>query len=236
MKQKHTLLLLFAALFLAGAAAQVLATNPEGILNYTIEQTQTRAPQAQGLPITAYGGNITWLHINLVQQTKSWQGFVGNASGEITLDDTASETLYSWNVTNMSGEIYASTNCSIDWTTVAALNDCAVDDPLTGTGADSASNTFTPSSNALTYTILTTTIAAGTACAAWPYVNDLPQSVDFENVILETSNGSNQTIYSAIINGSEPIGFDGEQFDYQMLVPVNQTAGSTTYCLYAEID
>lgn len=240
LKQKHLMLLVLGALFLAGVAAQVLAINPEGVTNYTILKTETRAKNPP-LAITAVGGNITWLRINQLQQTRRWQGFVGNISGQLVLDDASNNTMYAWNVSNISGEIYASTNCSIDWNYVTPQNDCAVDNVLTGTGADSVSNTYAPSSNANTYQILNLAINASSTCTAYPYLNDTPQTAStlFENIILAAganATTTNGTIYAADIQQYEATGFDYQEYDYQMLVPVNASTGTTTYCLYAEID
>jgi hypothetical protein len=235
------LLLVVSALIVAGVAAQVLAVNPIGVENYTIRKTETKTQNPAGLPITAVGGNITWLQINQLAQTRRWQGFVGNISGKLVLDDASNNTMYSWNVSNITGEIYASTNCSIDWNAVTPQNDCSIDNVLTGIGADSVSNTYTASNNTKTYQILNLVINGSSACTAYPYVNDSQQTGQnlFENIILAAgtnASATNQTIYAADIEGTEPLGFDGEQFDFQMLVPVNVTTGTTTYCLYAEID
>lgn len=223
-----------------GVSAQVLAVNPTGIVNYTIEKTETKATVA-GLPITAVGGNITWIKINQLQQTRRWQGFVGNISGKLVLDDASNNTMYSWNVSNITGEIYASTNCSIDWNYVTPQNNCAVDNVLTGTGADSVSNTYAPSNNTNTYQILNLLINGSSACTAYPYLNDTQQIGQnlFENIILAAgtnSSATNQTIYAAEIQQYKANGFNTELFDFQMLVPVNVSTGTTTYCLYAEID
>jgi hypothetical protein len=238
LKQKHAILLLLAAFFVALVAGQVLAVYPDGVVNYTILKTETRN-KTTPVNITAYGGNITWLRIDATQQTKRWQGFVGNMSGSLVLDDAANNTMYSWNLSNVTGEIYASTNCSLDWNLVSPQNDCSIDNYITGTGSDSASKTYTPSSNSNTYQILSMVINASSTCAAYPYVNSSAQSTFFENIILAAganASTTNQTIYAATIDGAtEPNGFNGEQFDYQMLVPANGTTG-TVYCLYAEIN
>lgn len=239
MKQKHAVLLLFAALFLAGAAAQVLATYPEGIDNYTIISTTSKPPKAAGVPIVAEAGNITWLAITSFQKTRSWQGFVGNMTGGLTLDDTANETMYSWNISDLSGQLYASQNCSIDWTQISTQNDCTVDNALTGPGSDSVSRTYTASSNQIAYQIYDLEVNASSVCTAWPYVNDSAQSGTylFENTILTagTVPDGNQSIYVANFE-YQTNGFDTLLYDFQMLVPVNKSSKFTTYCLYAELE
>ncbi|MEM4254384.1 MAG: hypothetical protein QXR48_03310 [Candidatus Woesearchaeota archaeon] len=239
MKQKYAVLLLFATLFLAGASAQVLAIYPEGIDNYTIISTQSRTPKTTGVPIVAEAGNITWLAITHLQKTKSWQGFVGNMTGGLVLDDLTNDTLYAWNISNLSGQLYASQNCSIDWTQISIQNDCTVDNALTGHGSDAVSRTYTPSANNISYQVYDLVVNASSVCTAWPYVNDSKQSGTylFENTILTagTVPNGNQSIYVANFE-YQTNGFDTLLYDFQMLVPVNRSSKFTTYCLYAELE
>jgi hypothetical protein len=219
------------------ASATAVLSTPEGV-NYTILDSQTKADQS-GTQITAQGGNITTLNVASITKTKRWQGFVGNISGQLTLDDAANATLYSWNVTNISGEIYASRNGTIDWTQIAVQNDCEVDEDLTGKGSDRVSKTFDPSANTVNFSVGTIQINSSTACAAWPYINDSKQTTTklFENIILtrDTTPNGNKSIYVGILQNGVA-GFDGQQYNFQLLVPVNKTSGFTTYYLYAEIE
>jgi hypothetical protein len=235
-------MLLFASLFLAGAAAQVLATYPEGIENYTIISAQSRTPKAAGVPIVAEAGNVTWLAITSLQKTKSWQGFVGNMTGGLVLDDVTNDTMYSWNLSNLSGQLYASQNCSIDWTAISIQNVCSVDNALTGPGSDSVSRTYTMDGNAISYQVYDLVVNTSSVCTAYPYVNDSKQTSTtlFENTILTTGTTPNATSgeYSIYVANFEMQvnGFDQGLYDFQMLVPVNKTSKFTTYCLYAELD
>ena len=55
----------------------------------------------------AYAGNITELNIVGTTITQTWQGFVGNVSGTITLDDSENNTLINWSLGDPEGEVYA---------------------------------------------------------------------------------------------------------------------------------
>jgi len=237
-KQKYVVLLVFAALFLAGVSAQVLALYPDGIDNYTIIASEKRGPKA-GLPITAEAGNVTWLAITHLQKTRRWQGFVGNITGEIVLDDASNDTFYAWNLSNISGHIYASRNCSINWNLISTQNDCTVDEVLTGPGSDSVRRTYQPSSNTNTYQIMGLTVSPNTVCTAYPYVNDSKQTTTtlFENIILTTGStpNGNNSIYVGWLE-NQVSGFEEGEYNFQLLVPVNRTSGFSTYCLYAELD
>ena len=229
-------LLLIVSLMSANAVLAV----PEGLDNITIIDSQTNTPTL-GAPVTAQGGNITWLNISLKSQTGAWQGFVGNITNSgLVLDDTSGDRFYSWNLTNTSGEIYASRNSSIYWYNIQPQNICAVDELLTGSGSDKTSRTYTASANTVNFSVGAILINSSSACSALPNVNNTVQSTlgtnFFENIILTTSSTAlNSTIYTGILQQAGTAGFDTGYYNFQLLVPVNSTSGLNTYYIYAEI-
>lgn len=239
----HLVLLLLFALAVF-SSAQVFAL-PEGVDNITIVSSERKAAPG-GAPVSAQGGNITRLNITVRSQTIAWQGFAGNISGRIVLDDASADRFYSWNLTNISGEIYASRNTSLNFNNVFPQNNCTIDEVLTGTRSDRVSRTYFASTNTVNFSVGTTVINSSTACSVRPFVNSTIQSTTnlFENVILspETNNatnfsiGGNQSIYVGILQDAGTAGFDGQYYNFQVLVPVNRTSGFTTYYFYAEVD
>lgn len=180
--------------------------------------------------IGAQGGNATTLSASTETQTLAWQGFYGEVFGNVTLADSTGDILYRWNATGLNGTAFASRDSNINFANITAVNDCSVDQTITGTnGSDSVNRTFRPSNNTA-FNIGSTTIATGTACTTYTYVNNATQTTSFEEVIL-TSTGSN-TIY---ITRLEPdaTGFDGNTHDFQMIVPANDT--TLTYYFYVEL-
>jgi hypothetical protein len=226
-------------LFMGITSITAAYAEPEGA-NYTVLYSETKTP-TNGTPITAQGGNITHLSVITNSQTKTWQGFVGNITGNLTLSDASNNRLYSWNLTNISGQIYASRNGTINWNQISVQNDCSVDEDLTGKGSDRVSKTFDPSANNISYSVGNIQINASTTCAALPNVNDTKQkqlgTYLFENTILTrgTVPNGNQSIYVGILQANGVNGFDGQYYNFQLLVPVNKTSGFTTYYLYAEL-
>ncbi|MEM2916440.1 MAG: hypothetical protein QXT19_03740, partial [Candidatus Woesearchaeota archaeon] len=179
-------------LFIAMVSSATVLALPEGLDNITIWASETRTPKT-GTPITAQGGNITWLNVSVRSQTIAWQGFVGNLSNSgLVLDDASGDRFYAWNLTNISGEIYASRNASIYWYNIWPNNICAVDEELTGKGSDRVSKTFTASANTRNFSVGTIEINSSTACSALPFVNGSRQKTTnfFENIILTTSTGA----------------------------------------------
>ncbi len=239
MRAKRSLITVIVALVLASAFALEAFAIPEGLENITIWKSERRAPK-NGTPIVAQGGNISWLNVSITRQTLAWQGFVGNLSNSgLVLDDASGDRFYSWNLSNVSGEIYASRNASIYWYNIYPQNDCAVDEALTGRGSDRVSRTFTASANTVNFSVGTIDINSSTACSVLPFVNGSRQTTTnfFENIILNTATGANNaTIYTGILELDGTSGFDTGEYNFQLLVPVNRTTGFTTYYMYAEIE
>lgn len=84
------------------------------------KQDETAYPAGQH---EAYAGNITNITIHALTQTKHWQGYYGDITGTIVLDDAQNWTLYDWPNLEPKGEIYATPNSSIpDWPNVECFN------------------------------------------------------------------------------------------------------------------
>ena len=96
--------------------AAIVAAVPDGDVAMTL-QNSTRRVSGGATSISAEAGNVSWLTLDGKSVTQSWQGFVGNVTGSITLDDAYNFTLYDWSLSSPSGEVYATYLTSVDWTT-----------------------------------------------------------------------------------------------------------------------
>lgn len=232
--------IVIAMLILLTAVIAVRAI-PEGVTVAVGTPETKAAASATGGNVTADGGNVTNVNITAITQTGAWQGFFGEvaANGSITLQDASGDVFFSWNATNLSGEIYASRDSGINFALIKPNNNCSIDNVLTGFGfSDSVNNTFTNNSN-VAISVGNVVINASTACAVYTYVNSAPQSTSFNEMILSddvvnATVGGNTSVYATVIN-SNTVGFDGATHDYQLLVPVNRTAGTNLYFFFAEI-
>jgi len=178
---------------------------------------------------TAFGGANRSINATAETQTIAWQAFYGNVTGNVTLEDTIGAAFYSWSgIPN--GTVLASRNNSIDFTTLSAQNNCTTDETLTGTGSDKVSLTFTPANNTL-FEIGRITISPGTACTTHTYVNSAKQTTLFEEIILQATGV--QSIYATRIENAT--GFNGQQHNYQIIVPDYTNSTTSTYYIYAEI-
>jgi hypothetical protein len=203
------------------------ATEPDGA-TVTVGTPETKQPTDPG-NVTADGGNITQVNLTAEVSTLAWQGFYGQVTGLITLEDNTGDVLYSWNVTNASGEVLASRNSTIDFTTVSGVTNCSTDEDLTGTGTDRVNNTFT--NGTVSFEIASVSITA--ACNTFTYVNNATQTNRYQEIILNATGVT--SIYVTKINDTTT-SFDGTLQDYQMIVPDFSNTTTSTYYFFVEID
>lgn len=104
--------------------ATVVIAVPEAPSTFTEDSTSTRTPSVAQPTSNALAGNITHLTIVGSTVTQTWQGYVGNVSGTITLDNSKNSTLYDWTLADPEGEVYAATVQSIDWSGVDGFIEC----------------------------------------------------------------------------------------------------------------
>jgi len=98
----------------------VIAVEPFGATVNPL--TSERAPQDSAQGIDAIAGDVTPMNIFGYTITQSWQGYYGNVTGVVMLADNNDNVMYNWSLTSPDGEIYASTNDSINWNYVQCLN------------------------------------------------------------------------------------------------------------------
>lgn len=177
---------------------------------------------------TAQGGNITLVNLTGRGRVRAWQGFYGQVAGNFSLEDTTGDVLYSWDITNHTGEVYASRFSTIDFTTVEGVTNCTVDEDLTGPGRERTNRTFTNAT--VNFTVGDININA--SCRTFTYVNNA-SSTNWEEIIINATGVT--SIYVVKINESTSA-FDGSLQDYQMIVPDNRTAATTVYYFYTEFD
>ena len=248
-RQRTAWLLLIVGFLLTISVIQAFGL-PEGASSVVVVNSERRtAPNASN--VTAQAGNITRLTVTANRQTAAWQGFAGNISGSIVLDDSSGDRFFAWSLFNISGEIYASRNGSVNFNSVFPQNNCTIDEiGMTGAAnADRTNRTYNQSTNTVNFSVGVIQINASSACSVRPYVNSTtPSSNLFENIILSLEHnnaspqqgnfvsGGNQSVYTGILQLTGVHGFDGQMYNFQLLVPVNRTAVFNTYFIYAEID
>lgn len=231
MFRQKPFVLIVALAFLAAFAASVFAQNvPISPNNLTVIQTE-RANESlyPSISVDAEAGNVTELFIDGRSQTKSWQGFYGNVSGTIVLADSQGNVFYNWTAAEPQGEVYASVNQTITWTSVEcapSLTDITYLDAwqsfygMNYTDYDTINNTY----NLTDHQIFWTAYNELTTCpTAYTYVNSEAQYSNFSAVLL-TSDTQSTLIFTAILEDKAEgerdgmTGFDGGDYDFQLLV------------------
>jgi hypothetical protein len=208
----------------------------------------------------AEAGNVTELLFNATSVTKTWQGYFGNITGYLTLQDAANNTMYDWSDAEPQGRIYASINSSIGWAYIHCFN--FIDDTTinastenTRVGANSTDvDTINVTFNSVSHPMFhvgTVEIATDSCPNTWTYVNNASQDIDFNEVLLTdgapADGGGNSLVFMTFIentdeyNETDPTGFDGRTHDFQMLVAEDGHPGTsedqlTLYYFWVEIE
>ena len=244
-------------LLLAGAFLVILLWGmvavfaaPLGPNTVSLINSSRRADTTTGQIVYAEAGNVTELNINDIIITTNWQGYYGNVSGNIVLDDAEGSSMYNWNLADPQGEIYAANTTVTSFATVSCVN--LASNGLSGNlnesiletnynistnAADGISETFNWT-YAGSFQVGTKTInAAGSCPLVYTNVNDAGQARDFPEVILGADNNAT-LIFTALLNQSID-GFktgSNDKYDFQMLVAENGGNPSTTpYYFYVEL-
>ncbi|MBI3027275.1 hypothetical protein HYY70_04110 [Candidatus Woesearchaeota archaeon] len=89
--------------FIVILSTVVLAqTEPVGPDTITIAGSGRHTNNTFPTLVQAQAGNVTALVISSVRATQAWQGYYGNITGTIALDDANNNTLYDWSLPNPS--------------------------------------------------------------------------------------------------------------------------------------
>jgi hypothetical protein len=190
--------------------------------------------------VSAQGGNVTELNIDALTITKVWQGYYGNVTGNIHLDDASNNSFYIWgNATQLTGEVYATRNASPIWSSVNCSNSTqrGLEETYLGvapTDGDSVLNTFNRTSHPSFYIGLRQ-ITANSCYSTYGFVNGTAQNSTFSMVLLADSN--NNSIYTTMLVNDQ-YGYNGRRMDFQLLVGENEHIGSlgpTPYYFFVEL-
>ena len=207
-----------------------------GDITNTSYDVQFFTPVNGTIPTTA--GEIYTYNLTTTEKTYRWVGLWGNITGSLQLR-TASDAFYTWTVSTVTeGSIlYATTNASgIDPTVFSFVNLTYLNQADTAYGylttvSDSLTNTYTSVSDFDSPGRDTNVTTNSTGVGSWT------------NYILRkdgTSISSTQDVVWAVRVNPGQSAFNGEDADYELLIPENEEAGDgegviTTYYLWIEL-
>jgi len=202
------------------------SSNMSGSLNSPIE-------------VNLSGGEIGFLNISAEIKNRYWKAFVGQVRNVFTLKDSSGASIYDWEGIFTTGQIYATRNETlVSWENISCANKIDVESEnvfLNHTNIHmNITSTFNLSSHREFY--VASTLIEEDSCnfTIKTYVNNQSQNESFEEIIL--SDNSN-LIYTSLLE-PDTEGFNGEQYDFQMLVPERgepDWEGITPYYVYIEL-
>jgi hypothetical protein len=224
------------AIFLIGFVLAADPVYPDSVV-YGDNETKNATT---ALTVNVSGGVISNFNISATIQNPRWKAFVGEVVGQFTLDDSGGSTIYDWTLATITGRVYATRkNTAVTWAGI----DCAtvpqietengnmnlnnVDDNITATFADTTHETFNVGSE---------TIAADNCATLNTYRNGVKtqdSGQPFEEMVLYESGGN--LVYATILE-EDATGYNGDNYDFQMIVPEDATSeDNTIYYLYVEL-
>ncbi|MFH1290474.1 MAG: hypothetical protein ABIH92_03635 [Nanoarchaeota archaeon] len=245
-------------LFLSYASA----IEPNGATS--TEVRNERAPNDTAGQEEAYAGNLSELTVTAFATTQTWQGYFGNVSGAIELADASGDVLYNWTLASPSGEVYASVNETITWSGIQCFNftatgthdtsgESAGSTSINGTNlttlearytidssdADGVDETFTDANSHVEFYTANQLFSAG-ECLSTDVYDSTGAGVDgnFEEVLLYEP-ATTSVVYAALLESGAVDGYDGDDYDFEMLVLEDghgSDTDTTTYYFFAEIE
>lgn len=227
--------------------ANIALSEPEAPTIISSESSRRNYTEVTTIDATA--GNVTALSIHGTTSTRTWQGFYGNITGALTLSNSANAVMYNWSLVVPKGQMYATTNSSINWAqnniecydytnndavyfSIAELESSF---SIPTDAADSIQNTFNQIDHETIY-VASNTILENTCPSTKLYQNEAPGQ-DFSQLLLYAQDSSS-VLFTSVIPGNT-IGFDGSLMDFQLIVPSDGREGNTqptTYYLYVELE
>ena len=232
---KRLLTLLLLTLF---TTTLLVMGAPEGptIVSNT---TESPTPQSAASQTTA-GGSFTTLILNATTQTLKWKAYVGNITGTLSLRDAQNFSIYDWDLTTITGEVYASRNNTIDWDSIRCANQTEITEEenhlnIATSAVDSINSTFNDTIHT-SFFVGTTPISNSTCRSIATYVNDTAQTADenadFQLILLSDTQ---RRVYATILE-DDVQGYNNGAFDFQMIVAEDPTTSvPSTYYFWAEL-
>lgn len=222
--------------YVMGAAANT-PVGPRVLYNST-ETSNITVSQL----LNTSGGSFTTLLLNVTNQNLRWKAYVGNVTGKLTLDDGINNTIFDWEQATITGNVYATRNSSVDWSSIACAERNIIyseeTDLSINTSKDDSINSTFQNTIHKTFYAANNLISNSTCPAIATYINDTAQTPDesasFQEILLQDA--QNILIYTTVIENNL-LGFDNSPYDFQMIVADDEsTASQTPYYFYVELN
>jgi len=216
----------------------VVIAEPQGpVITYNVTEYGPIQPAAL---VNTSGGSFTTLVLNVSYQNQRWKAYAGNVTGKLALQDSEGFSIYDWGLTTVGGQVYASRNDSVDWSSIGCAPSGIVSSEQSflnhaASATDSINNTFSGIGHRSFY-VGSTPITQNTCPSIATFVNSSAQVLDenalFQQVLLSDSNA---LVYTTLLeDGAE--GFNLRRYDFQMIVAESAISPTPTpYYFYVEL-
>lgn len=241
MKKKATEIVMIITVILVSTIIFARTTTATPVGPRLVSNTTLDYPSWQDTPLTRNDtkGRITTIAFNVTQQDYDWKAYAGNITGKLSLDDSNNKTIFDWNLATIAGEIYATRkSTTVTWADIVCANagNVTAEQNALNIGAseaDSIANTF-DNGNHDAFSVGTVSFSANSCTYSdYTYVNGVPQTTNFDEILLTDQTG--YLVYASLLSDAVT-GFDGETYDFQILLPDDGDAsGNTAYYFYAEL-
>jgi len=192
--------------------------------------------------VSAIAGNVTEINFIATTITNTWQGYFGNISGMIVLGNSNNQSMYNWNLSSPSGEIYATrASATPTWASVVCATTAQVNTEDTALGVnasvdqDAANRTFLNTTSFTSFYVGSVNINTTQNCRAVNLFNGtIAPSNNFQEVLLHDGTSM---IYTGVVT-QDANGFDNRTHDFEMIVGENGHSGdvaTTPYYFYLEL-
>ncbi len=234
--------LIILGVFLFGFISAADPVRPDEIESIANETKSTSGT----LMFNVSGGYVSTFNLTATIQDDRWKAFVGNVTGSFTLDDSTGSTIYDWTLSSITGRVYATRNSStVTWSSIECSNNSLLEQENTWLSHTNHDDNLTATFNTNLsdvdhdpFYVGGQYISADTCPTLSTYVNNQSQAQGadvFEEMAL--IDNQNITVYATILE-EDAVGFDGNRYDFQMLVPENGSAaweGALPYYVYIEL-
>ena len=232
------LLLIAAMVIITMMVIGTAFADPAGTGTLT-PSASSRATEDSAGQLNAQGGNVTNVDITASLVTGKWAGFYGNITGSITLENSGGAAFYNWTDASPTGEVFATRNSAVPtWASIgcADATDIATEaaELALTVGADNLTNTFCETcGNHSAFSVSSTDFTADQCTyRSNAFGSAGAQVVNWDQIMLDEGNN---VLYTTIID-QDTAGFDGNNYDFQLLVAENSsTSVLTNYYFYVEI-
>ena len=172
-----------------------------------------------GTSITAVGGKVTSVNISTNISTTKWQGFYGSLSGNVLLG-AGTDIFHNFGSVTFSS-IFVSTGTGPTWSSLIAGTAASVDTAWSFTSGDQDSTATTFPTSAGTFAGIGSVPGIGIG--------------NFNMGLLKDGAGTAKANHVFVADVGNAAGFDGSNYDYQVIVPVD-SSGTETYYFYASLE